>query len=146
MSVNSRFAIAVHILTYMALEADRQPLSSNAIAYSVNTNPVIIRRVLSVLTRAGLVATQLGVEGGATLTRSPEQITLLDVYQGIELGHLFALHRRPPNPHCLCGRNIQPILTTAFKQAETAMEASLDETTIADLVRAIKARQQAEYL
>lgn len=143
MSVNSRFAVAVHVLAFMALEADRQPLSSNAIAYSVDTNPVFIRRILGTLIRAGLVSTHLGVDGGASLTRPPEQITLLDVYRGIEPGDLLALHHHQPNPLCLCGRNIQSVLTTTFKKTEVALNASLAETSIADVVLAIKAREQA---
>jgi Rrf2 family protein len=140
MSVNSRFAVAVHILAFLALQEDKQPLSSNAIANSVDTNPVFIRRILGVLSRAGLVTTQLGVEGGASLARLPEQITLLEVYQVMAEGALFALHHRQPNMLCSCGRNIQPVLTNVFKKAEAAMEATLAEATVADVVQAIRAR------
>ena len=86
------------------------------------------------------------MDGGASLTRPPEQITLLDVYRGIEPGDLLALHHRRPNLLCRCGRNIQPVLIATFKKAEAVLEATLAETSIADVVQAIKAREQANYL
>jgi DNA-binding IscR family transcriptional regulator len=45
MSTSSRFAVAVHVLTLMAW-ADEEPLKSEQVAESVNTNPVVIRRML----------------------------------------------------------------------------------------------------
>jgi Rrf2 family protein len=146
MSVKSRFAVAVHILAFIAMQEEKQPLSSSAIAYSVDTNPVFIRRILGLLSRAGLVATQLGVEGGTSLTRLPEEITLLEIYHVMAEDDLFALHHRPPNQLCSCGGNIQPVLTVVFKKAEAAMEATLAETTVADIVQSIKTRLRASYL
>ena len=142
MSINSRFAVAVHILALLALE-DR-PLSSKYIAGSVNTNPVVIRRILSTLSKAGLIETQLGVDGGSTLARPAEKISLLEVYNVSEQGHLFALHSNQPNPLCPCGRNIQPTLLGVFKKAEAALESTLAEATIAEVVQDIVAQLQSQ--
>jgi Rrf2 family protein len=138
MSINSRFTVTVHILALLALE--QKPLSSKYIAASVNTNPVVIRRILGLLSRAGLVTTQLGVDGGSALARPPEQITLLQLYHLVEHGHLFSLHPNQPNTHCPCGRTIQPVLTGLFQKAEAAMAAVLGETTLADVVQDIRVR------
>lgn len=140
MSINSRFAVAVHILALLALE--KQLLSSRDIAGSVNTNPVVIRRILSSLNKAGLIDTQLGVEGGSTLARPAEQVTLLEVYRVVEAGSLFSLHPSEPNPLCPCGRNIQPILSSVFKKAERALEDILADTTIAEVVQDVRERSQ----
>ncbi|HRV96461.1 MAG TPA: Rrf2 family transcriptional regulator [Anaerolineae bacterium] len=142
MSINSRFAVAVHILALLALEG--RPLSSKYIAGSVNTNPVVIRRILSLLSKAGFVDTQLGVEGGSTLARPAETITLLEVYNVSEQGQLFALHSNQPNPLCPCGRNIKPTLLTVFQKAEAALEGILAEATIADVVQDIEAQVQSQ--
>ena len=141
MSSNSRFTVAVHILALLALE--ETPLSSKAIANSVNTNPVVIRRILGVLSKDGLVATQLGVDGGSGLACAPQQITLLAVYRATEQGNVFAFHNSQPSTHCQCGRNIQPVLARIFKEAEIALEMVLAETTIADVVQNIKAQPAA---
>src|SRR5690349_10690467 len=56
MAANSRLTIAVHALAWLALaqRGGRQRLTSDQVAASVNTNPVIIRRSLGELRRAGL--------------------------------------------------------------------------------------------
>ena len=113
-------------------------------AGSVNSNPVVIRRILSMLNKAGMITTQRGVEGGATLRHEPEQISLLDVYRVTEQGRIFVLHRQEPNPLCPCGRTIKPILTKTFQQAESAMEAVLADKTIADIVAQIEAEGEPE--
>ena len=62
MAANSRLTIAVHALAWLAL-AQRQGhdvLTSDQVAASVNTNPVIIRRCLGELRRAGLVQVRRG--------------------------------------------------------------------------------------
>jgi DNA-binding IscR family transcriptional regulator len=115
-------------------------MSSTEIAGSVNTNPVVIRRILGILTEAGLTTTLLGSEGGADLARPPAEMSLLDVYRATEGGGLFALHANPPNPQCLCGSNIQPVLSPYYAQAESALEASLAETTLAQVAADIQAR------
>ncbi|HKP74194.1 MAG TPA: Rrf2 family transcriptional regulator [Longimicrobiaceae bacterium] len=129
--MNSRFAVAVHILTLIA-QAEGEPVTSEYIAGSVNTNPSLVRRILSLLTRAGLTTAQMGTGGGALLARAAERITLRDVYRAVDDGELFALHRERPNPACPVGRNIQALLETRFDAATRALEAELDRTTIAD--------------
>ena len=99
--MNSRFAIAVHVLTFLALAGD-EPTTSEYIAGSVNTNPVVIRRILSALRQAGLVTAQPGIGGGSSLARPAAEITLADVYRATEERDLFALH--PRSLPCDAGR------------------------------------------
>ena len=139
MSVNSRFAVGIHILTMLA---HQQPelLTSAYIAYSVTTNPVVIRRVLGDLRRAELVTSQAGSGGGWKLRRKPEQITLLDAYKAVKEGPLFAMHAQRPNPHCDIGKTIQQTLADFFTEAETALEAQLAQSTIADVLARMRAQ------
>lgn len=141
MKTSTQFTVAVHTLALLAL--DPRPLSSTFIAGSVNTNPVVIRRLLGPLQAAGLVRTHLGAEGGTELARDAADITLLDVFRAVEQGTVFALHSNTPNPHCICGRHIQPVLQTVYADMETALEAVLKATTIADIAANIAARQEA---
>jgi hypothetical protein len=80
MSTNSRFAVAVPVLTLMAWSGE-EPLKSEQVAESVNTNPVVIRRMLCELAEAGLVVSQTGSLGGSRLANDPAETTLLDVYR-----------------------------------------------------------------
>jgi Rrf2 family protein len=140
--MNSRFAVAVHILTLIAAGEGR-PVTSEYIARSVNTNPSLVRRLLSQLTRAGLTTSQMGTGGGALLAKPSDQISLGDVYRALDEGELFAMHREQPNPACPVGRNIQRVLETRFDAATRALEQELDRTTIADTVGEIGVREEA---
>ena len=143
--MNSRFAVAVHILTL--LEAgEGAPVPSEYVAGSVNTNPSLVRRLMGMLARAGLTTSQFGAGGGALLARPAGQITLGDVYRAVDAGELFGMHPGEPNPACPVGRNIQALLQTRICAAERAMQAELDRTTIADLTREIGQREEAEAL
>ncbi|MNL20391.1 putative HTH-type transcriptional regulator YwnA [compost metagenome] len=142
MSFSSRFAVAVHILTLLQ-QSGGEPLTSDYIAGSVNTNPAVVRRLLSLLAQAGLTTSRLGAGGGALLARPAEAITLLEVYQAVEDGHLFAMHHEAPNPLCLVGRNIQGALERTIDAAQRALEAELAGKTIAGVLDEVLVREQA---
>ena len=126
----------------LALLAQQEgvPLSSEIIAGSVNTNPALIRRLLSMLANAGLTASQLGAGGGALLAREPHAITLLDVYRAVDMedDHRLAIHEEP-NRRCVIGRHIHAVLDAAIGPAETAFEAQLERRSLADVMRLIEA-------
>ncbi|GCE28884.1 Rrf2 family transcriptional regulator [Dictyobacter alpinus] len=135
MRSNSHFTVALHILTWIALASQQQDnITSDQIAGSVNTNPVFIRRILGMLHKAGLVNVQRGAGSGWTLTRPPEQISLLEVYQAVEQSPLFELHHTLPNQECVIGKGIQPALTRFYSDAEAAMKRHLAQSTVADVL------------
>ena len=80
MNVNSQFAVATHIMAILAGNSlymqDSACTNSSMIAESVNTNPVVIRRILSKLKEANLVTSKPGPLGGSEITRHPSKITL----------------------------------------------------------------------
>ena len=114
-------------------------MTSDYIAGSVNTNPVVVRRILALLARAGLVVTQEGAGGGVRLAKSAEDIDLRAVYAAVESDALFALHPQPPNPACPVGNTIQAALEPTLDAAEGAVLKSLAGTTVADVVRRLRA-------
>ncbi|TPL43539.1 Rrf2 family transcriptional regulator [Mesorhizobium sp. B2-4-6] len=137
--MNSRFAVATHIVAFL-LYQQGQPASSELIASSVNTNATFIRRLLSLLARAGLTKSMMGSGGGALLARPGDQISLLDVYRAVdEGGTLLALHEHP-NPACPVGRSINEVLSDEVNKAQLALERQLSATTIADLAARIAVR------
>lgn len=138
MSTSSRFTVAIHILTLLAY-AGPEPCTSDYIAGSVNTNPVVVRRLLARLREAGLVASQGGPGGGWQLLQEAAAITLGAVFRAVEQGELFPLHATGPNPRCPVGRNIQQALEATFQDARTALERDLERTTIAGLVAEVSA-------
>ncbi|SFL47398.1 Rrf2 family transcriptional regulator [Salibacterium qingdaonense] len=128
--INSRLSVAIHILSLLASHP-RDRLTSEYIAGSVQTNPVVIRRLTGMLRKAGIVTSSPGT-AGAVLTKAPVEITLLDVYDAVFAGEdLFSIHNTP-NPDCQVGRNIQDTLDTHFERAEQAMKDELARQTLAD--------------
>ncbi|MEO3746289.1 Rrf2 family transcriptional regulator [Plantactinospora sp. B5E13] len=136
MAANSRLTIAVHALAWLALAHRRGQavLTSDEVAASVLTNPVVIRRGLGELHRAGLVEVRRGAGAGWRLARPPEQITLLDVYEAVERDPLFAMHHTEPNLECPVGRGIRPALTGVYDGVEQALRRELAGTSIADVL------------
>jgi DNA-binding IscR family transcriptional regulator len=138
MSISSRFAVGIHILTLLEVNKD-EVNSSEFIAASVNTNPVVIRKIMGMLKKAELVNVRPGV-AGAELARKLDEITLLDVYKAVEAvpeNELFSVHGNP-NPQCTVGRNIQAAVLPIFAGAQAVMEKALAHVTIEDIVQSIE--------
>jgi Rrf2 family protein len=115
-----------------------EPLKSEQVAESVNTNPVVIRRMLCELAEAGLVVSQTGSLGGSRLANDPAETTLLDVYQALECGGVFSLHRQPPSQDCPVGVNIETVLGEVLAEVDAAVEQVLAKITIKDVVQRLK--------
>ena len=134
MQISSRFTIALHIFACVDTFKDEYKVTSDFLAASINTNPVVIRKILSQLKNAGLINVARGT-GGITLTRPLADITFFDVYQAIEPvenGDLFHFHEAP-NPKCPVGRNIHALLDDKLKTIQNAMEDEMRKYTLADL-------------
>ena len=133
MQISSRFTLAVHILACIAVIKDMK-ITSNLLAGSTNTNPVIVRKILGQLKNAGLVEVVRGT-GGASLAKPPEEISFLDIYHAVECverGELFHFHENP-NEKCPIGRNIHNVLDDKLDQIQRAMERELASISMADV-------------
>ena len=134
MQISSRFTVALHIFTCVEVFKDNYKVTSDFLAGSINTNPVIIRKILAQLKNAGLITVARGT-GGITVNRPLEEITFYDVYQAIEPvenGDLFHFHEAP-NPECPVGRNIHGLLDGKLRAIQSAMEIEMKKYTIADI-------------
>ncbi|MCY8344084.1 Rrf2 family transcriptional regulator [Bacillus haynesii] len=128
--VNTRLSVAIHILSLIAANPRE---SSEMIAGSVNTNPVVIRRMISQLKKGGILTSRPGV-AGATLKKDPEDISLLDIYRAVQpQEELFAIHDKP-NPNCPVGRQIQTTLDQTFHSVQQAMENELASKSLKDVL------------
>jgi len=137
MAANSKMTIAAHALAWIGLNERMggEWATSEQIANSVNTNPVVIRRLLGELRAAGLVEARRGAGAGWRLTRPTESIDLAAVYDAVEGGPLFALHSGEPNQKCPVGHGIKSALGPVYQGAEGALRAALAGTSVADVLR-----------
>lgn len=140
MSISSRFSVGIHILTLIGLD-ENGTISSENIAGSVNTNPVVIRKIMGMLKNAGLVKVRPGI-AGAQLTKELSEITLLDVYKAVNVvqeKELFSVHENP-NPDCFVGRNIQSAIVPIFSNAQRALEKELENVTLEDIINDVQGK------
>src|SRR5687767_11168101 len=105
MAANSQFSMAVHVLAMLA-RSEGENVKSDYLARSVNTNAVVVRRLLGELNHANLVVSQSGVHGGTRLARCPKDINLAEVYKAVNCGGVFALPKSPSRD-CPVGKNIE---------------------------------------
>ena len=140
MSANSRFAVATHLLTSLALAAERGPdvlLTSEELAESINTSPVVVRRIIGLLRKAGLVISHSGRGGGNALARPAARISLLDVYRAVDEPILFAMNPNRPNPACPVSCRMKELLGPVFADAEQAVEARLAKVRLSQLAESV---------
>jgi Rrf2 family protein len=142
--MTSRFTMALHALGMIAVEGERsggKPTTSQALARSINTHPVVVRRVLADLRRAGLVQTRRGVGGGVLLARPAARISLQAVWEALaDREELFGRHPSGPSPHCPVGLCMADYLEELYGEAEAALKASLGTVTLAQLQRNVTRR------
>ncbi|MDE5546014.1 MAG: Rrf2 family transcriptional regulator [Anaeroplasmataceae bacterium] len=134
MQITSKFTIAIHTLVAIYTFEKEFKTTSEFIASSVNVNPVVIRRTLQSLKKAGLVEVKAG-SGGASIKKNLSDITLYDVYIAMECleGGLFHFHEKP-NLECPVGKNIHSVLDVHLFNAQAAMESELKKVTLKNLV------------
>lgn len=137
MAANSQFSMAVHVLTMLA-NSREENVKSEYIAASVNTNAVVIRRMLGQLALAKLVVSQTGAFGGTRLARCPKEINLSEVYKAVSCGEVFALHHKSPNQDCPVGRNIEAVLCNLQKEIDKSIEEKLSRYTLQYIMETIE--------
>lgn len=141
MSISSRFTVGVHILAL--IELNKEGISSSEyLAGSVNTNPTLIRKIMGMLKKAKLIQVHPGI-AGAKLAKEPSNITLLDVYNAVDVvqeKELFSVHENS-NPDCPVGRNIQDSITPVLSTAQLALEKELENVTIEDIIKDITEKE-----
>jgi len=129
MAANTRFATGVHAMVLLAAEPDGLQTSED-VAGKLSINPVVIRRVFSLLHRAGLLESQKGPHGGSRLAKAAKAITLADIYKALDGGELF-------HTAALSGQTarVGSALKKVFEDAEGALQEELEKTRLSDLAK-----------
>ena len=139
MQISSRFTIAIHVLVCIETFKNDYKVTSEFLASSVNVNPVVIRRLLQQLKRAGIIHVKRG-SGGTDIEKPLNEITLFDVYNAVECvedGELFHFHENP-SQLCPVGKNIHAILDVRLEEIQKAMEKEMKSISIQDIMNDTK--------
>lgn len=131
MKRNSRLSLALHTLSHMAGEPERTRTSSDIAAHA-GTNPVVVRRVLGHLRNAGLLTSEKGHAGGWRLARSPEQITLADVYLALDES-LIANDETAEQTTCSIEYALHQKVSSVLRDVEHSLIKKLSETSISEV-------------
>lgn len=142
MRVSTRFSDSVHILAFIDIYQSSK-LSSELIASSIETSPVVVRRLMSNLREAGLIATKKGT-AEPKLAKKTSEITLLDIYLAVEGDRqLFTLDTNT-NPECIVGGNIQKVLGAYYEDAKMAALKKFNQVSLQDIIDTILVEQKAK--
>lgn len=140
MKYSHKLSDAVHVLTYIDIFQDDGDLSSNSIALSIESNPSLVRRLMSALVKAGLLVTQPGI-AAPSLSKPTAEISLLEVYHAVEDDHSLLHVDEKTNPNCPVGANIQGALNDAYAKVQAQAEQSMAEITLDQIVDDIQVRR-----
>lgn len=133
MAVSTQFSIAVHMMAGLGY-LPTNDTTSTQLAASVNTSPSFVRRVLSKLSKAGLVCTKMGKTGSTTLARDPKDISLLEIYKAVEAPKAFAIHDYPEQRSCAVSCAIKTAMDRVLERTQSSMEKSLGEISLAEVI------------
>lgn len=135
--MNSQLPIALHILGFLASQRG-EPLTSDVMADTYGTSPVVLRRVLAKLQRAGLVETKRGVHGGSVLARDPSAINLREAYDAVS-DDLHVLRRHPNGCAGAIAPAVARFVNDVMGDAEQAMLDRLEAVTVAEMDTRVRA-------
>lgn len=138
MAHNLQFSIAAHILAGLACACDQEGVTSSHLARSVNTSASFVRRTLAKLSKAGLVETTTGKAGACWLAKDAKNISLLDIYRAVDAPKAFSIHTYKEQKVCAVSCHIKTALEKALTKTQQAMEASLAEISLAQIVSDVK--------
>ena len=136
MRFNTQFPVAVHTVMVIATRPKGRKATSEGISRSTGSNPVIIRNLFSSLKKAGIITVSAGKCGGTCLAKSPEDITLWDIYTAVqseETDDIFKFHANV-SPRCPVGSNIHQVLLPHFDDAVRALKEELSKVNLQSLL------------
>jgi Rrf2 family protein len=131
MKRDSRLSGVLHAVLHLA-EHDH-PMTSEVLAAHMQTNPVVVRRIMAGLREQGIVQSAKGHGGGWQLATALEKVTLRDIYEALGSPDFFALGNRTESPGCLVEQSVNAALDGAFREAEAMLVERLGSITLAQL-------------
>lgn len=135
MQISMKCSIAVHCLIFIYEAKGITKVTSNLLAESTGSNPVIIRNIISSLKKAGLISVARGT-GGAELCMQPSEITLYQIYNALEPDGLSALIGIHPckDRKCPIAQNIQKVLQSPYQKIEDNIKETMKDITLQSII------------
>ena len=135
MQISMKCSVAVHCLIFIHEAKGIAKVTSNLLAESTGSNPVVIRNILSALKKAGLITVPRGT-GGAELCADPSQITLYQIYSALEpdgMSSIIGIHPCQKSP-CPVAQNIRQVLKTPYQKIEDSIQQTMEGITLQSMI------------
>lgn len=131
--VNTKLALGIHILVFVEIAPENESLTSEIVAESIGTNPVVVRRMFSKLKTAGLLQS-ITPKRGLVLAKRPELISIYEVLKAVDPDNeIFAVHQNV-DPKCEPGQAIVKAIESEFHLIQDEIEEKLKKKTLWDLI------------
>lgn len=140
---DSRLSGVLHVLLHLAQKEG--PATSEVLARAMDTNPVVLRRVMAGLRDQGYVQSEKGHGGGWTLACELAKVTMRDIYTALGSPSLLAIGNRTDTPGCVVEEAVNAALHKSFEDAESLLLSRLGEVTLATLSEHVRARSRARH-
>lgn len=141
MKRDRRLSLALHAVLHIS--ASESPLTSEQLAKMLQTNPVVVRRLLAGLRESGFVRSDKGHGGGWTLARDLETMTFGDIHRALGTSDLFAFGYRSENPACPIEKLVNESLDEARDAAEAFLLKRFDQISLGSLSKDFRRRLAA---
>lgn len=128
MKKSNKFSDILHVLLHIA-KSD-QAVTSETLAKTMKTNPVVVRRTMAGLRERGFVTSEKGHGGGWKLSCDLNIVTLYDIYQAIGSPTMLAIGNRTESPKCLIEKVVNTATSDALHEAESLLIAKFCNTTL----------------
>lgn len=135
MQISIKCSVAVHCLIFIHEAKGIAKVTSNLLAQSTGSNPVVIRNILSALKKAGLITVPRGT-GGAELCADPSQITLYQIYSALEPEGVTSIIGIHPceGRSCPVAQNIRKVLQIPYRKIEDAVQKIMESITLQSMI------------
>lgn len=134
---NTRFATAIHIMTILGRKPEEWQ-TSDWLAASININPVVVRKELSVLRDFGLVESRKGKDGGCRVAKNTNDISISDIYRAVKNSEILGKKNQHPNPQCEVGKVINQHLDLLFSETDEVVVNFLKEKSLKNFIEQFK--------
>ena len=145
MRVSKRTRYGVRLMLELSLQYGKKPLSINQIAELEGISAKFLGQIIIPLKGAGLIQSTRGAQGGYELTRSPREISVLEVFRVLEGDCLLTGCAEDAGS---CARSGACVARDVWKDLADVIEKRLQERNFCDLAertRVISERQAPVY-
>lgn len=138
MKKNSKISVALHSLIHLIKSVG--PQTSDELARCMETNPVVIRRILGELRKNGLVQSEKGHGGGWIMNAASDQISLYDVYKALDESLLPDSPTLEKNEKCVIIKTLVTTMDDFLVEANTILNQRLKNISLKDIADEISSQ------